>query len=202
MAFNVPLNYKKGEDPKRYDFFEENFMSMCQLKRENGVWWLWTGENRRMDDEDEVVNNKNAPTENLEENPEGFEWETGEEMEKEDEVEELGLEEKFYDAEDEVEEPADVIIQVLEVPALVSDQQKETTAAGVDPSGPTGTISDSEFLKIQSKFDRTREKGFKLSWIMLVQRMPDFKHCCSKPHFNPNHRIKLHLNLRKSTRQS
>ncbi|GAB2278809.1 hypothetical protein Dimus_013483, partial [Dionaea muscipula] len=51
-ALYVPLNYKKGEDLKRYDYFEETFLTMCQLKRENGVWWLGSGENRRRDDEE------------------------------------------------------------------------------------------------------------------------------------------------------
>ncbi|GAB2285740.1 hypothetical protein Dimus_020177, partial [Dionaea muscipula] len=51
-ALHVPLNYKKGEDPKRYDYFEETFLTMSQLKRENGVWWLGIGENRRRDDEE------------------------------------------------------------------------------------------------------------------------------------------------------
>ncbi|GAB2283866.1 hypothetical protein Dimus_018352 [Dionaea muscipula] len=59
--YNVPLDDKQGEEPKSYDYFEETFLSMCQLKREHGVWWLGTGENRRRDDEDEGVNNENAP---------------------------------------------------------------------------------------------------------------------------------------------
>ncbi|GAB2278743.1 hypothetical protein Dimus_013419 [Dionaea muscipula] len=37
-AYNVPLVDKQGEEPKRYDFFEETFLNMCQLKREQGVW--------------------------------------------------------------------------------------------------------------------------------------------------------------------
>ncbi|GAB2265964.1 hypothetical protein Dimus_000996 [Dionaea muscipula] len=40
QAFNVPLINKQGAEPKRYDFFEETFLNMCQLKREQGVWWL------------------------------------------------------------------------------------------------------------------------------------------------------------------
>ncbi|GAB2281080.1 hypothetical protein Dimus_015689 [Dionaea muscipula] len=45
---------RKGEEPKRYDYFEETFLTMCKLTRENGVWWVGTGENRRRDDDDEV----------------------------------------------------------------------------------------------------------------------------------------------------
>ncbi|GAB2275577.1 hypothetical protein Dimus_010335 [Dionaea muscipula] len=56
-AFDVPLVDKKGEEPKRYDYFEDTFLTMCKLKRENGVWWIGTGEKRRKDDE------MDAPTE-------------------------------------------------------------------------------------------------------------------------------------------
>ncbi|GAB2273202.1 hypothetical protein Dimus_008005 [Dionaea muscipula] len=52
--FRVPLVDKKGEEPKRYDYFEETFLTMCKLKRENGVWWIGTGENRRRDDDDKA----------------------------------------------------------------------------------------------------------------------------------------------------
>ncbi|GAB2297568.1 hypothetical protein Dimus_031663 [Dionaea muscipula] len=57
-AFDVPLIDKQGEEPKRYDYFEETFLIMCELKRENGVWWLGSGEHRRRDDEEA------APAEN------------------------------------------------------------------------------------------------------------------------------------------
>ncbi|GAB2287595.1 hypothetical protein Dimus_021968 [Dionaea muscipula] len=49
-AFGVPLVDKKGEEPKRYDFFEETFLTMCKPTRENGIWWIGSGENRRRDD--------------------------------------------------------------------------------------------------------------------------------------------------------
>ncbi|GAB2267787.1 hypothetical protein Dimus_002764 [Dionaea muscipula] len=119
-AYHVPLDDKAGEEPKIYDYFEETFLSMCKLKRENGVWWLQIGENRRRDDEDDGVDNENAPAENLEENPEDFEWEAvndeveiqGEEMEKEAEVEESGSGEKYFE---ERSDEADV--QVLDVAA-------------------------------------------------------------------------------------
>ncbi|GAB2273310.1 hypothetical protein Dimus_008109, partial [Dionaea muscipula] len=50
-AFGVPLVNKKGEEPKRYDYFEETFLTMCKLTRENGIWWIGNGENRRRDDD-------------------------------------------------------------------------------------------------------------------------------------------------------
>ncbi|GAB2290183.1 hypothetical protein Dimus_024465, partial [Dionaea muscipula] len=68
-AFGVPLVDKKGEEPKRYDFFEETFLTMCKLTRENGIWWIGSGENRRRDD---------APEEEEEEeerNQDDFDWE-------------------------------------------------------------------------------------------------------------------------------
>ncbi|GAB2273484.1 hypothetical protein Dimus_008276 [Dionaea muscipula] len=44
--FGVPLVDKKGEEPKSYDYFEKTFLTMCKLKRENGVWWVGAGEKR------------------------------------------------------------------------------------------------------------------------------------------------------------
>ncbi|GAB2292269.1 hypothetical protein Dimus_026517 [Dionaea muscipula] len=71
-AFGVPLVDKKGEEPKRYDYFEETFLTMCKLKREDGIWWIETEENRRRDDDDE------APEEEVEEEEKDqtdFDWE-------------------------------------------------------------------------------------------------------------------------------
>ncbi|GAB2265777.1 hypothetical protein Dimus_000813 [Dionaea muscipula] len=87
----------KGEEPKRYDYFEETFLTMCKLTRENGVWWIGSRENRRRDDDD-----VDAPEEEAEEEDEGnkddFDWEA---VIDEAAVEgESGSGEKFYDAED------------------------------------------------------------------------------------------------------
>ncbi|GAB2296378.1 hypothetical protein Dimus_030499 [Dionaea muscipula] len=72
-AFGVPLVDKKGEELKRYDFFEDTFLTMCKLTRENGIWWIGSGENRRRVD---VVD---APVEEEDEEDEGnkddFDWE-------------------------------------------------------------------------------------------------------------------------------
>ncbi|GAB2268281.1 hypothetical protein Dimus_003256 [Dionaea muscipula] len=57
-AFGVPLVIKKGEEPKKYDFFEDTFLTMCKLTRENGVWWIGSGENRRRDDDINVLRKK------------------------------------------------------------------------------------------------------------------------------------------------
>ncbi|GAB2285466.1 hypothetical protein Dimus_019915, partial [Dionaea muscipula] len=56
---------------------------------------------------------------------------------------ESGSGEKFYDAEDEVQESPEVNEEVPAVPAPSSAQQKETEAAGVDPSGPSGHLLES-----------------------------------------------------------
>ncbi|GAB2281159.1 hypothetical protein Dimus_015763, partial [Dionaea muscipula] len=111
-AFGVPLVDKKGEEPKRYDYFEETFLTMCKLIRENGVWWIGSGENRRRDD---VVD---APEEEAEEEDEGnkddFDWEA---VIDEAAVEgESGSGEKFYDAEDKEQDSPDVN---EEIPAAV-----------------------------------------------------------------------------------
>ncbi|GAB2276143.1 hypothetical protein Dimus_010880 [Dionaea muscipula] len=96
--FGVPLVDKKGEEPKRYDYFEETFLTMCKLTRENGVWWVGTRENRRRDD---VVN---APEEEDEEeggNQAEFDWEA---VIDEDAVEgESRSDEQLYDAQVDVE---------------------------------------------------------------------------------------------------
>ncbi|GAB2290405.1 hypothetical protein Dimus_024683, partial [Dionaea muscipula] len=78
-AYEVPLNDKEGEEPKRTSFFEETFLNMSQLRRENGAWWLGIGANKRRDeDENSPAENTQAENEgvNQQENPEeSFEWE-------------------------------------------------------------------------------------------------------------------------------
>ncbi|GAB2266449.1 hypothetical protein Dimus_001457 [Dionaea muscipula] len=41
-----------GEEPKKYDFFQDTFLTMCKLTGENGIWWIGSGENRRRDDDE------------------------------------------------------------------------------------------------------------------------------------------------------
>ncbi|GAB2294755.1 hypothetical protein Dimus_028949 [Dionaea muscipula] len=141
--FRVPLVDKKGEELKRYDYFEETFLTMCKLARENGVWWIGTGENRRRDDDNE------APAKEVHEEEEGqnveFDWEVV--IDEVADQGESGSGEKFYDAEDEIQEPAAVVEEVPTVVAQASAQQKETEAAGVDPSGPSGRIPESVMNK-------------------------------------------------------
>ncbi|GAB2296209.1 hypothetical protein Dimus_030337 [Dionaea muscipula] len=104
---------------------------MCQLKRENGVWWLGTGDHRRRDDDVEEC----------------------EHMEKEVEADESVSGEKFFYAEDEVQESVEVSEEVPYVPTPALVQQKEKAPAGVDPSGLTGSIPDFIFSSLQIDFE-------------------------------------------------
>ncbi|GAB2295204.1 hypothetical protein Dimus_029379 [Dionaea muscipula] len=165
-AFNVPLIDKQGEEPKRYDFCEETFLTMCQLKRENGVWWLEIGRIRRRDDEDEIPaeNDQNEEVAEEGQNQE-FDWEAvndedeiqGEEVEKDVEIQEgSGSDDQFFDAQVEVEAPADEVLVVptfLASPADSTNVQKETV---VDPSIPTDSFPDSAFMSLQAEFERAR----------------------------------------------
>ncbi|GAB2270155.1 hypothetical protein Dimus_005062 [Dionaea muscipula] len=95
-AFGDPLVDKKGEEQKRYDYFEETFLTMCKLTREDGVWWIGSGENRRRDDAVDVP--EGEAEEEEERNQGDFDWEA---VVEEASVEgESGSGEKFYDAED------------------------------------------------------------------------------------------------------
>ncbi|GAB2266677.1 hypothetical protein Dimus_001672 [Dionaea muscipula] len=98
--FGVPLVDKKGEEPKRYDYFEETFLTMCKLKRENGVWWVETGENRRRDDNDEAPE---AEAEEEEKDQTEFDWEAV--IDEAIEQGESGSDDQFFDAQVDVEEP-------------------------------------------------------------------------------------------------
>ncbi|GAB2286041.1 hypothetical protein Dimus_020464 [Dionaea muscipula] len=156
-SFGVPLVDKQGEEPKRYDYFEETFLSMCQLKRENGVWWIGSGENRRRDDEEATpAENEEVNEEEAEAQPE-FDWEA---VVNEAALQgESGSDDQFHDAQVEVEEPVAEAPAVPVFPTSPGDstnQQKETEAAGVDPLGPTGHIPDSVMSKLQAEFERAR----------------------------------------------
>ncbi|GAB2272827.1 hypothetical protein Dimus_007646 [Dionaea muscipula] len=72
-AFGVSLVNKKGEEPKRYEYFEETFLTMCKLRREDGVWWIGSGENRRRDDDVDAP--EGEAEEEEERNQDDFDWE-------------------------------------------------------------------------------------------------------------------------------
>ncbi|GAB2275748.1 hypothetical protein Dimus_010498 [Dionaea muscipula] len=124
-------------------------------KRENGIWWIGSGENRRRDDVD-------APEVEEEEEDEGnkddFYWEA---VIDEVTVEgESGSGERFYDAEDETQGSPEVQEEIPAAAPQSSAQQKDQTTSGVDPLRPTGRIPVAEFLKFQAEFERKRANRF------------------------------------------
>ncbi|GAB2268529.1 hypothetical protein Dimus_003485, partial [Dionaea muscipula] len=153
--FGVPLVDKKGKEPKRTDYFEETFLTMCKLTKENRVWWIGIGENRRRDDEIEAP--EEEAEEELEARNSGFDWEV---VVDEAAVQgESGSDDLFFDAQVDVEEPVTEAPITPAFPALPGDsitKQKEPETAGVDPSGPSGHIPDSVFISFQAEFERAR----------------------------------------------
>ncbi|GAB2290245.1 hypothetical protein Dimus_024527 [Dionaea muscipula] len=139
-AFGVPLVDKKGEEPKRYDYFEETFLTMCKLTRENGVWSIGRGENRRRDDAVDV--SEGEAEEEAEGNKDDFDWEAGE----------SGSGEKFYNAEDKDQGSPEANEEIPAAAPQGSALQKEQGTSGVDPSCPTGRISEVVRTKLQAEF--------------------------------------------------
>ncbi|GAB2290088.1 hypothetical protein Dimus_024378 [Dionaea muscipula] len=150
------------------------------LKREQGLWWLGLGANRSRDEDEapaENVQNKEVGNEgqnnqgdfDLVQVEEETELQEEEQAEKEAEVEDSGSGEKFFDAMDDVEDPTgvtapvpNVIAPAPTVPDMlvpVPDQQKGKIAAGVDPSGPSGSILDFNLLHLQAEFDRALHRN-------------------------------------------
>ncbi|GAB2270859.1 hypothetical protein Dimus_005724 [Dionaea muscipula] len=146
--FGVPLVDKKGEEPKGYDYFEETFLTMCKLTRENGVWWIGTGENRRKDDE------VDAPKEEAEEEVDAqqdFDWEVV--------IDEAAMQGKS--GSDDQTDVRDSIAPAFPAsPGDSTTHQKEQTPAGVDPSSPSGHILEAVINKLQVEFERVRANRF------------------------------------------
>ncbi|GAB2294810.1 hypothetical protein Dimus_029005, partial [Dionaea muscipula] len=120
-GFGILLVDKKGKEPKRYDYFEETILTMCQLKRENEVWWFSTGDNRRRDDE------INALAEEAEEEEEAqnqdFDWEA---VVDEAAVQgESGSDDLFFDAQVDVEDPVAEAPVVPAFPASPGDSTNQ-----------------------------------------------------------------------------
>ncbi|GAB2294721.1 hypothetical protein Dimus_028916, partial [Dionaea muscipula] len=144
-AFGVPLVIKKGEEPKKYDFFEDTFLTMCKLTREDGIWWIGSGENRRRDDDEE------APEEEAEDENEGnqddFDWEA---VIDEATVEgESGSDDQFYDAQVEVEEPSDVNTkQDQRVQTSSSAQQKDQEPSESTPRSYRVKVEFPKFQRV------------------------------------------------------
>ncbi|GAB2269150.1 hypothetical protein Dimus_004077 [Dionaea muscipula] len=102
-----------------------------------------SGENRRRDDD------VDAPEEEAEDEDEGnkddFDWEAV--IDKATVEGESGSGERFYDAEDETQGSLEVQEENSAAAPQSSAQQKDQITSGVDPSCPTGRISEAEFLK-------------------------------------------------------
>ncbi|GAB2266024.1 hypothetical protein Dimus_001053 [Dionaea muscipula] len=127
------------------EFDHQKLASILGVLGNNGIW---TGENRRRDDE------MAAPAEDVHEEEEG--------QNNFDEVDEATVQgesrsgEKFYDAEDEVQESPEVNKEAPAVTAQDSVQPKVTEATGVDSSGPSGHLLESVMNKLQAEFERAR----------------------------------------------
>ncbi|GAB2301371.1 hypothetical protein Dimus_035398 [Dionaea muscipula] len=166
--FGVPLVDKKGEEPKRTDYFEETFLTMCKLTRENEVWWVGTGENRRRDD-DEV------PEEEVEEEDKDqteFDWEAV--IDEAAEQGGSGSNDQFYDAQVDMEEPVTETPAVPAVPAPSTVQQKVIETTGVDPSGLSGHLPEAVMNKLQAEFERARANRFQVDAEKAQLKMQDF----------------------------
>ncbi|GAB2278728.1 hypothetical protein Dimus_013403 [Dionaea muscipula] len=128
-------------------------MEARRLRKENGVWWLGTGDHRRRDDDVEEVNNNDQAVNEEEQNPD-FDWEA-----VDDEAALQGESvsgEKFFDAEDEVQGSKEVSEEIQDIPAPAQVQQKDKAPAGVDPSAPIGSFPDSVMIQLQANFERAR----------------------------------------------
>ncbi|GAB2275313.1 hypothetical protein Dimus_010074 [Dionaea muscipula] len=135
-AFDVPLVDKQGEEPKRYDYFEETFLTI--------------------DDED-IAPAEEVNDEEEEQNQPDFDWEAV--VDEAALQEESGSDDQFFYAQVEVKEPTTKAPAIPVFPASPEDStnvQKEPAIAGVDPSAPTGSISDAIFSSLQADFERAR----------------------------------------------
>ncbi|GAB2281702.1 hypothetical protein Dimus_016272 [Dionaea muscipula] len=162
------LLIKKGEEPKKYDFFEDTFLTMCKLTMENGIWWIGSGENRRRDDD------VNAPEEEAgeeeEEQQTGFDWEAV--IDEAAIVEgESGSGEKFYDAEEEAQGSPDLHD---EIPAEVPPSSTSQKDKGTTESTLGSYRAEVEFLKFQASLKEKGQTNFMMIWRRPKQRMSDF----------------------------
>ncbi|GAB2270249.1 hypothetical protein Dimus_005154 [Dionaea muscipula] len=184
--FGVPLVDKKGEEPKRTDYFEKTFLTMCKLTRENEVWWIDTGENRRRDDEIE------APAEEVHEDEEvqsDFDWEAVVDVAA---VQgESGSDDQFFDTQVDVEE---LVTEAPAVPTFPASPGDSTTAvertggSGVDPSGPSGHVQNTVMIKLKLNLTRLVQTRFNLIWRKLKRENVRLLALLQQARSNLNHR--------------
>ncbi|GAB2292975.1 hypothetical protein Dimus_027199 [Dionaea muscipula] len=122
---------------------------ICEYIKE--VWQ----ESRRRDDE--IVARAEEAEEEEEAHNQDFDWEA---MVDEAAVQgESGSDDLFFDAQVDVEETVAEVSVVSAFPASPGDstnQQREQTLVGVDPSGPSGHILENMMNKLQDEFERAR----------------------------------------------
>ncbi|GAB2279099.1 hypothetical protein Dimus_013755 [Dionaea muscipula] len=163
-AFEVPLDDKEGEEPVKTNFFEETFLGMSQLRREDGIWWIGSGVNRWRDDveedenEEEVAQEENEAVEEetTRSTPAEFQWEQvqeeaeieGEQSEKEVVVDGSSSRDTFYDAE---EEETTTDEDVPTAAAVTKEKKRKLKDSGVDP---LGSIPDFDLLHLQAEMNR------------------------------------------------
>ncbi|GAB2299865.1 hypothetical protein Dimus_033916 [Dionaea muscipula] len=136
----------------------EYIKDVWEESKEDGIWWIGTGENRRRDDDNEALE---AEAEEEEKDQTEFDWEAV--IDEAAEQGESRSDDQFYDAQVDVEEPVTETPDALAVPASpeqVPIQQKETTPSGVDPSYPSGHIPEAVMNKMQVEFERARANRF------------------------------------------
>ncbi|GAB2298061.1 hypothetical protein Dimus_032136 [Dionaea muscipula] len=134
---------------------DENIMAARRVK-ENGIWWIGSGENRRRDND--VAAPEGQAEEEEERNKDDFDWEA---VIDEATVEgESGSGEKFYDAEDKDQSSPEVQEEIPAATPQSSAQQQEQGTSGVDPSCPTGRIPEDVMTKLQAEFERKRANRF------------------------------------------
>ncbi|GAB2288340.1 hypothetical protein Dimus_022673 [Dionaea muscipula] len=133
---------------------DENLMAARRVK-ENGVWWIGSGENRRRDD------NVDAPEGEAEEeeerNQDDFYWEA---VIDEATVEgESGSGEKFYYAEDKDQSSPEVNEETSTDRSTKFDSAEGTRYFGVDPR-VLPRIPEVEMTRMQAEFERKRANRF------------------------------------------
>ncbi|GAB2270515.1 hypothetical protein Dimus_005407 [Dionaea muscipula] len=154
---------KEGEEPKKYDFFEDTFLTMCKLTREDGVWGIGSGENRRRDDAP-----KEKEEEEEERNKDDFDWEA---VIDEATVEgESGSDDQFYDAQVGEEEPM-MKLQQTKRSRLHLHSARRSRTTGVDPRVP---LAEKSTFEISASLKERGQTDFMMTWRRPKSRMPNF----------------------------
>ncbi|GAB2292391.1 hypothetical protein Dimus_026632, partial [Dionaea muscipula] len=141
------------------EFDHDKLASILGVPGKNGISEyikdVWEESKRRDDDDDE------APEEEAEEEEKDqteFDWEAV--IDEAAEQGESGSDDQFFDAQVDVEESMTETQTTPAVPVPSIVQQKVSETLGVDPSGPSGHLPESDMLKLQDEFERTRANRF------------------------------------------